>query len=122
MQSITHRKEEVATENGKETIITTHQNPLYSFMYALKSFEERRQYPKRLKMLFDYLGLAGSLEQQAQAFLFKARQNAQWAQDSIMTFLEFHKQRVGSKELAAGTLNYYGSILYRFRLSVTYMG
>jgi hypothetical protein len=84
----------------------TQPSPLYSFMYALKSSEARRQYPKRLKMLFDFLGLPGSLEEQANEFLDKARQNIQWSQDSIMKFLDYHKERV--KELAAGTLkNYY---------------
>jgi hypothetical protein len=43
-------------------------------MYALNSFEARRQYPKRLKMLFDFLNLSGSLEEQANQFLDKARQ------------------------------------------------
>jgi hypothetical protein len=43
----------------------------------LKSFEARRQYPKRLKMLFDFLGLPGSLDEQAKEFLEKARQNTQ---------------------------------------------
>ena len=77
-------------------------------MYALKSSEARRQYPKRLKMLYDFLGLQGSLEEQATNFLKKARKNPQWAQDSIIAFLDFHKQRVSRKELAAGTLkNYY---------------
>lgn len=44
-------------------------------MYALNSSEARRQYPKRLKMLFDFLNLSGSLEEQANEFLDKARQN-----------------------------------------------
>jgi hypothetical protein len=77
-------------------------------MYALNSSEARRQYPKRLKMLFDFLNLPGSLEEQANEFLNKARQNIQWSQDSIMKFLDYHKERVRRKELAAGTLkNYY---------------
>ena len=78
-------------------------------MYALKSSEARRQYPKRLKMLFDYLGIHGSLQEQAIVFLHKTKQNGiQWAQDNIMIFLDFHKERVMQKELAAGTLkNYY---------------
>jgi hypothetical protein len=37
------------TKEGKETR-TTQQNPLYPFMYALKSSEARRLYQKRLKM------------------------------------------------------------------------
>jgi hypothetical protein len=77
-------------------------------MYALKSSEARRQYPKRLKKIFDFLNLSGSLEEQANEFLNKARQNIQRSQDSIMRFLDLHKERVRRKELAAGTLkNYY---------------
>ena len=60
-------------------------------------------------MLFDYFKLKGSLEDQATEFLSKAKQHdTQWAQYSIMAFLDFHKERVRWKELAAGTLkNYY---------------
>jgi hypothetical protein len=55
------------------------QRPLYPFMYALKSSEARRQYPKRLKMLFDYLKLSGPLDEQSKEFLDKTRQNGvQW--------------------------------------------
>jgi integrase len=93
----------------QEEITTLLQSPLYSFMYALKSSEARRQYPKRLKMLFDYLKLQGSLEEQAKHFSdYTEKKGIQWTQDSIMIFLDFHKERVRKKELAAGTLkNYY---------------
>ncbi len=49
------------------------------------------------------------LEEQSKEFLDKTRQNSgQWAQDSIMIFVDFHKERLRRKELAAGTLkNYY---------------
>jgi hypothetical protein len=63
----------------------TRQNPLYQFMYAL-----------------------GSLEQQAIEFLDNAREKGvQSAQKTITTFLDFHKERVRRKELAAGTLKNY---------------
>ena len=81
------------TEKVEEKGITQ-PSPLYSFMYTLKSSEARRQYPKRLKKLFDFLNLSGSSEEQANEFLNKARQNIQWSQDSIMIFLDFHKERV----------------------------
>ena len=92
----------------QEELVTV-QSPLYSFMYALKSSEARRQYPKRLKMLFDHLKLQGSLEEQARQFVDNTMQKGiQWAQDTIIIFLDFHKERVRKKELAAGTLkNYY---------------
>lgn len=95
--------------NEKEQKLVVQESPIYSFMYALKSSEARRQYPKRLKMLFDYVNLSGSLENQAMEFLDNVGQNgSQWAQLSIMTFLDFYKERVRRKELAAGTLkNYY---------------
>jgi hypothetical protein len=48
-------------------------------MYAIKSSEARRQYPKRLKLMFDYLKLSGSLEVQAIEFLDKSRdEGVQW--------------------------------------------
>jgi hypothetical protein len=48
----------------------------------------------RLKLFFDFLGLYGSLEEQAEAFLEKAKGNgggAQWTQDSIISFVNYHK-------------------------------
>ena len=60
-------------------------------------------------MLFDYLNLSGPIEEQAKEFLDKTRERGiHWAQDSILIFLDFHKERTRRKELAAGTLkNYY---------------
>lgn len=60
-------------------------------------------------MLFDYIGLTigDSLEAQGRAFLDKIRGNPRWAQEKIIDFIHFQKQRVQRKELAAGTLNNY---------------
>jgi hypothetical protein len=104
----------IAKEQNEECKEITQQqqsSPLDSFIYALKSSEARRQYPNRLKMLFDYLKLSGTLEEQAIEYLNKAEKQengAQWAKQSTMAFHDFHKERVRRKELAAGTLkNYY---------------
>ncbi len=108
LQSITEEKNEKEEKGIIAISEIKKQSPLYPFMYALKSSEARRQYPKRLKMLFDFIGLTGSLEEQATEFLKRARQDIQSCQDSIIGFLDFHNQRVRRKELAAGTLkNYY---------------
>src|SRR5829696_6757557 len=65
----------------------------------------QRQYPKRLKLFFDFAGIEGNdLEEQGQNFLDKARQDSEWAQQSLMTYLAYHKQRVLRKEISAGTL------------------
>ncbi|HEU4444586.1 MAG TPA: hypothetical protein VFR94_07930 [Nitrososphaeraceae archaeon] len=94
MQSISRDKRE-----EKRVVTKEQQSPIYSFMYALKSSETRRQYPKRLKMLYDYLGLAGSLEEQATGFLEKARKNPQWCQDSIVVFFDFISKELDVKNL-----------------------
>jgi hypothetical protein len=80
-------------------------NPVsYAFMHLSK--EAKRQYPRGLRLLFDYLKIpaGGDLEERAQAFLDKAKGDPQWAQDSITYFLVFHKDRVNNREIAPGTL------------------
>ena len=44
-------------------------NPLSQFLYALKAPETRRQWPNRLKVVFDFLGLGGDLGEQARLFV-----------------------------------------------------
>ena len=51
------------------------QDQLTTFMFALKATETRRQWPKRLKMFFNFLTLQGSLADQSKEFVPKARQN-----------------------------------------------
>jgi hypothetical protein len=86
------------------TTTTKRREPVsYAFKY-LNSPYAKRQYPRRLKLFFDHLELAGELEEQGQAFLDKAKDNPHWAQESIIDFIDFHKKRVLKKELAAGTL------------------
>jgi hypothetical protein len=80
-------------------------------MYALKSSEARRQYPRRLKLFFDFIGLRGLLNEQAMEFLMRLRKDINSEQDNLLRFLDFHKERVRRKELAAGTVkNYYRAI------------
>jgi hypothetical protein len=61
---------------------TTTSNPLNQFIYALRSSEAQKQYSIRLKMFFNFLDLHhhhGTLDEQAQFFLDKARENGvQW--------------------------------------------
>jgi hypothetical protein len=50
-------------------------------------------------MLFDYLRLSNSFEEQSKEFLNMAKRNdgTQWAQHRLMAFLDFHKERVRRK-------------------------
>lgn len=81
-----------------------------SFIYALKSLEARRQYPKRLKLFFDFVGVGGTLPEQASNFLARLKKDTTSEQQNFLKFLQFHIERVTRKELAAGTVkNYYGA-------------
>jgi hypothetical protein len=75
---------------------TTSNSPLNQFIYALRSSEAQKQYSIRLKMFFNFLGLHGTIEEQAQFFLDKAQNNngggVQWTQDNIINFINHHKQ------------------------------
>jgi hypothetical protein len=83
-------------------------HPLSIFLYALKAPETKRQYPRRLKVFLDFLKLDGTLEQQSKEFLEKAKQNPQWAQNSIMQFIAFQKERARKGEISYSTIaNYY---------------
>jgi integrase len=88
--------------------IIEEQNPIVAFSYALKAPETKRQYPRRFKMFVDFLKLEGPLEGQAKQFLLKARENQQWAQDSLMKFIEFQKERCKQRKISESTIsNYY---------------
>jgi hypothetical protein len=85
-------------------------------MYALKSSEARRQYPRRLKLFFDYVGLRGTLNEQEIEFLKRLKEDSNSQQDNLLRFLYFHKERVRRKELAAGTNNLLAQTLLFFLL------
>ncbi len=85
--------------------------PLASFTYALKSSEARRQYPRRLQLLFDFLGLPGALNEQALTYFDNVKKSQTLEQANLMKFFEYHKARIQRKEITTGTLlNYYRAI------------
>jgi hypothetical protein len=47
--------DETPNRNQTNDYLTNYDNPLNSFLYALKSSEAKRQYPARLMKFFDYL-------------------------------------------------------------------
>jgi hypothetical protein len=87
---------------------TEYHDPLSIFLYALRAPETRRQYPRRLKVFLDYLGLEGSLERRAIELLTRAEQDPYWLQMSLMQFISFQKDRARNGEIAYSTItNYY---------------
>jgi hypothetical protein len=83
-----------------EEVQQQHQNqdPLSGFMYALKASETRRQWPRRLKVFFDFIKLEEPIEEQAKQFLIKAKQNQQWTQDNLFRFMSFQYERVRQRQ------------------------
>ena len=80
-------------------------DPMEVFTYALKAPESRRQYPRRFKPFLDYIGLEGTPGEQ---FWLKAKQNTKWAEDSLMLFIRFQKERANAREISNSTIpNYY---------------
>jgi hypothetical protein len=83
-------------------------NPMTVFTYALKAPESKRQYPRRLKIFLDYLELKGNLQEQAEQFYLKAIDNHAWVEESLMSFIEYEKQRSKEGEISDSTIpNYY---------------
>ena len=102
-------------------------NALNKFVSGLKSPETQKHYPRLLKLFFDFVFPPSngsddvnndnclSLEEKADIFVNKTRENPQWAQDSITSFIELCKQRVNvDKTLTAGTLHNYYHIIKTF--------
>jgi hypothetical protein len=80
------------------------QNPLTVFVYALKSSESQRQYPKRFKVFLDYVDLTGSLEEQAKEFVERIRKDPRWLQERFINFITYQKERIKKKEISEGTI------------------
>ena len=94
----------------------THDDPYESFLYALKSSETKRQYPKRLKVVFDYFVSLDELketqlENQCKEVVSKILQNPHWLTSSLMKFIMFQNDRIQRKEIVAITAyNYIRSL------------
>ena len=79
-----------------------------TFMYALRAPDTKRQYSRRFKFFLDFLKTQGTIEEQAKQFVLKARDNPQWAQESLMSFIDIQKERARRKEISETTIaNYY---------------
>ena len=77
-------------------------------MYALRAPDTKRQYSRRFKFFPDFLKTQGTIEEQAKQFVLKARDNPQWAQESLMSFIDIQKERARRKEISETTIaNYY---------------
>ncbi|HET9807469.1 MAG TPA: hypothetical protein VFP49_11205 [Nitrososphaeraceae archaeon] len=91
-------------------------NPYSNFLYALKSPEVRRQYPKLLKIFLDTIKfeLDKPLEERVYLLFQESVAKTKWLETKIIRFVEYQKQRVERKEIAAGTLKNYVKVIKLF--------
>lgn len=84
--------------------------------YALKSPEVRRQYPKLLKIFLDTIKfeLDKNIEERTYRLFQHSISNKKWLENQIIRFVEYQKQRVERKEIAAGTLKNYIKVIKLF--------
>src|SRR6476659_9384870 len=90
--------------------------PYENFLFALKSKETRRQYPKLLKMFFDFIGIepTNPIEERANIVFEKAKEDRKWFETQIFRYIIYNKQKVENKEIVAGTLKNYLKIIRLF--------
>src|SRR5215218_5905072 len=57
-----------------------HLSPYENFLFALKSKETKRQYPKLLKMFFDFTNIepSKSMEERAHILFAKSKEDRRW--------------------------------------------
>jgi hypothetical protein len=92
------------------TLIIDLQDPIQSFLYALKAPETKRKYPQRLKFFFDSIFSDSDINAQAKEFIKKAKGNDQFVYSSFIKFIVIQNKRVDKKEITPGTVrNYYKS-------------
>jgi hypothetical protein len=91
-------------------------SPYANFLYALKSPEVRRQYPRLLKIFLDSnnFELDKDIEERAYLLFQQSLSNKKWLENQIIHFVEHQKQRVERKEIAAGTLKNYIKVIKLF--------
>jgi hypothetical protein len=91
-------------------------NPYENFLYALKSPEVRRQYPKLLKIFLDTIKfeLDKPFPERIYLLFQESVLKTKWLETKIIRFVEYQKQRVERKEIAAGTLKNYVKVVKLF--------
>ena len=80
------------------------ENPLSTFAYALQSEGTKRQYPRKLKLFFDFcLQQNNDLETQAVEFVKKGKDHS-WVNSQIINFIIFQKERMYKEGKSAVTV------------------
>ena len=83
-------------------------NPVSQFLYALKAPETKRQWPNRLKIVFNFLGLHGDLDEQAKQFMNLCEvEGMARTQNRLIEFISYQVQRSQKGEISQATIPNY---------------
>lgn len=86
-------------------------DPVLRFMFGLKAAETRRQYPRRLEVFLDFIGLTGTFDEKASEFIDFINRNKNWLPSQLIRFLEYQRSRVENGEIEESTIqNYFKAI------------
>jgi hypothetical protein len=90
------------------SVVESATNSLSHFLYALRAPETKRQWPKRLKVVFDFLGLPGDLDEQAKKFMALCKEEGLTLfHDKMMEFVSYEVQRSQKGEISLSTVPNY---------------
>ncbi|MPZ06065.1 MAG: hypothetical protein GEU26_06545 [Nitrososphaeraceae archaeon] len=78
------------------------------FLYALKAPETKRQWPNRLKIVFNFLGLNGDLDEQAKQFMNLCKEEGMTTtQNRLIEFISYQVQRSQKGEISLAIIPNY---------------
>lgn len=82
---------------------------LIKFIYALRSSESKRHYPKRLKVFLDYLQIKDlSIEEKSNSFYgLIIERGVSWLEGELIKFFTVQNQRDERKEISTETIKNY---------------
>jgi integrase len=99
-------------------------NPFENFCFGLRSKETQRQYPKLLNIFLDFILSDNSLyqnnivnndlEAKCSTLFSYLKENPEWVQQKIMSFVNTYKKCVENQEISSGTLKNYVKVLKFF--------
>ncbi|HSF51255.1 MAG TPA: hypothetical protein VLA74_10890 [Nitrososphaeraceae archaeon] len=90
--------------------------PYENFIFALKSSETRRQYPKLLKIFLDFINIDKSkpIEERADVLYKISIENRKWLESQIFRYVKYYREKVEKREISAGTLKNYLKVVKLF--------
>jgi len=100
-------------------------NPFENFCFGLRSKETQRQYPKLLNIFLNFIlsdnpsvcenSIVNSdLETKCSILYSSLKENPEWVQQKIISFVNHYKKRVENQEISSGTLKNYVKVLKFF--------